>query len=280
MPNTPSCVFISISLCLFLLGACSSEYNSDPASSGKSAAGSNIKVVSHRGLGCCAPENSLIAVRRAIETHGADQVEIDVRLSKDKVAVAVHDANFSRISTSPDRVAELDWSEIQAIDIGSPVDEDFRGATPASLTSILRYIEQQEAEIYIDIKTRNMADSIKASITDSGISLHRIWFWSGNNKNLWQLNRVLDSPQLLVSAPDSSLWHDPDYWQQLKDRHVVGFSIHYQGLDPAFIQLAKQQGMMIDAYTVNAEEDMAAVIALGVDSIETDYPQRLRKLLP
>lgn len=54
---------------------------------------SRVLVVGHRGARARFPENTLPAVRHALEA-GADGVEVDVRLTADDVPVVVHDATL------------------------------------------------------------------------------------------------------------------------------------------------------------------------------------------
>ncbi len=55
-----------------------------------------MKIIAHRGAGFAAPENTMPAFISAIE-HGANAVEIDIRLTKDKKVVVAHDLGFSRV---------------------------------------------------------------------------------------------------------------------------------------------------------------------------------------
>ena len=43
--------------------------------------------------------------------------------------------------------------------------------------------------------------------------------------------------------------------------------------------MARKNGMSVNTWTVNKEEDMVRMIKLGVDQITTDYPLELRALL-
>ena len=52
-------------------------------------------IIGHRGAYSSAPENTLIAIRKAAQL-GAKWVEIDVRLSSDKVPVIFHDDEVNR----------------------------------------------------------------------------------------------------------------------------------------------------------------------------------------
>ncbi|MFP3442749.1 glycerophosphodiester phosphodiesterase family protein, partial [Pantoea sp. SIMBA_133] len=61
-----------------------------------------VEVIAHRGSSEVAPENSLSAIRQALE-DGADQIEIDVRLSADGSVVLSHDATLQRLAGDPRR---------------------------------------------------------------------------------------------------------------------------------------------------------------------------------
>jgi glycerophosphoryl diester phosphodiesterase len=49
--------------------------------------------------------------------------------------------------------------------------------------------------------------------------------------------------------------------------------------DRAFVERAHAAGLAVVPWTVNAEEDLALVIAAGVDGLITDYPDRAARLL-
>jgi glycerophosphoryl diester phosphodiesterase len=51
-------------------------------------------------------------------------------------------------------------------------------------------------------------------------------------------------------------------------------------LTPQFMAGAHNRGLAVQPWTINDPEQMARVIALGVDGINTDYPQRLIEMLP
>jgi len=49
-----------------------------------------LKIVGHRGARGLAPENTLAAIDKALE-HQVDEIEIDVRITADNIAVLAHD---------------------------------------------------------------------------------------------------------------------------------------------------------------------------------------------
>ena len=58
----------------------------------------NIKVWAHRGASNYEPENTIEALRKAVEMQ-ADGVELDVQMTKEGQVVVVHDETLDRTST-------------------------------------------------------------------------------------------------------------------------------------------------------------------------------------
>ncbi|MEM1134384.1 MAG: glycerophosphodiester phosphodiesterase family protein [Bacteroidota bacterium] len=71
-------------------------------------------VISHRGDWRYAPENSLAAIQRCIDL-GVDVVEIDVRLTKDRYLVAMHDLTVDRTTNGKGKVSNLTLAEIKEL---------------------------------------------------------------------------------------------------------------------------------------------------------------------
>jgi glycerophosphoryl diester phosphodiesterase len=49
----------------------------------------------------------------------------------------------------------------------------------------------------------------------------------------------------------------------------------FQLLTPQFIAAAHSRGLQVQPWTINDEADLRRILALGVDGINTDYPDRL-----
>ena len=71
-------------------------------------------IIAHRGDSSHAPENTFAAFRRAIEA-GADGIELDVRLSRDGVAVVCHDSSLQRTGLIKGKVADFTAAELKKI---------------------------------------------------------------------------------------------------------------------------------------------------------------------
>ncbi|HEU4421522.1 MAG TPA: glycerophosphodiester phosphodiesterase family protein [Pilimelia sp.] len=75
-------------------------------------------VYAHRGSSAALPEHTLAAYVRALE-EGADGLECDVRLTRDRHLVCVHDRRLERTSNGRGRVSARTLAELDALDFGS-----------------------------------------------------------------------------------------------------------------------------------------------------------------
>ena len=78
----------------------------------------NIYVAAHRGLSAKYPENTLEAFKAAIDA-GVDQIETDVRCSKDGVLVLIHDETVDRTTDGTGFVKDKTYSELAVLEAGA-----------------------------------------------------------------------------------------------------------------------------------------------------------------
>lgn len=111
-----------------------------------------VDIIAHRGASSIAPENTLSAIYKAIESS-ADFVEIDVHLSKDKVPVVIHDAHLERTTDSKmgKRITEMTLAEIKALDAGSWFGPSFKDEKIPTLQEVLD-LERSSTGLMIEIK--------------------------------------------------------------------------------------------------------------------------------
>jgi glycerophosphoryl diester phosphodiesterase len=99
----------------------------------------NVWVAAHRGWCEKYPENTMEAFRAAVEL-GVDQIELDVRQTKDGELVIIHDALVDRTTDGTGAVADMTLAEIKALDAGIKKGEQFRGARIPTLKEFMDYI--------------------------------------------------------------------------------------------------------------------------------------------
>ncbi len=77
----------------------------------------NVFVAAHRGWRSRYPENTMSAFRAALEL-GVDQIETDVRVTKDGKLVLIHDAQVDRTTNGTGLVADFTFEELRKLDAG------------------------------------------------------------------------------------------------------------------------------------------------------------------
>ena len=78
----------------------------------------NIYVAAHRGWSTLYPENTLLAFKKSIEI-GVDQIETDVRITRDGELVCIHDATVDRTTNGTGLVRELTLTQLKLLDAGA-----------------------------------------------------------------------------------------------------------------------------------------------------------------
>lgn len=97
----------------------------------------DIMLMGHRGASKFAPENTLPAIEKAIEL-GLDYIEMDVRYTRDDVAVLLHDANVDRTTDGEGGLATMTLDQVKALDAGSWFDPSFAGTRVPTLEEALQ----------------------------------------------------------------------------------------------------------------------------------------------
>lgn len=77
----------------------------------------NIFVAAHRGWCAKYPENTILAFKKAMEL-GVDQIETDIRITKDNELVLMHDASLERTTNGTGKVCEHTLAELKQLDAG------------------------------------------------------------------------------------------------------------------------------------------------------------------
>ncbi len=95
-----------------------------------------VHVIAHRGDSAQAPENTLSALRRAIELR-AEIAEIDVQETRDGVIMVLHDNDLLRVAGTPRGLWQLTCAEARRLDVGSWYAPEFKGEQLPTLEEVL-----------------------------------------------------------------------------------------------------------------------------------------------
>ena len=228
-------------------------------------------VIAHRGASGHEPENTLPAYQLAIEL-AADMIEIDVHQSQDAALVVTHDDDLESLG-GRGAIADATLAEIQALDAGGgervptldEVLDAFGDRIPFNLEIKQGqrgpYPGLEEAALQAVTRRDLLAKTLFSSFSDA--LLRRL-------RELAPLARLalLVSPRTQRDALERA-------------RCVAAEAVNpWFGLaKPALVEAVHEAGLAVYPYTVDEPADMRGLLALGVDGIFTNFPERMREVL-
>jgi glycerophosphoryl diester phosphodiesterase len=104
------------------------------------------RIISHRGGGYLAPENTMAAMEIALFYHNL-AVEFDVMLSKDNLPVIIHDSELGRTVAGIGNISDLTFNELIQLDAGlwwNQMFDKFEHEDPIILAAAFPQINSQE----------------------------------------------------------------------------------------------------------------------------------------
>jgi len=226
-------------------------------------------VIAHAGCAGHGPENTLLAIARALAL-GVDAVEVDVRLTADGVPVLMHDETVDRTTDGQGPISSLTWEQVRALRAGE-------GERVPSLAEAARALAGRAllvAEVKAPGGEEAVAQAIRATVGDVGA---QVWsFWP---PVLGAMARVApEMPRvLLLTAQAAAAWPRP--LEAARRLGAVGVSVEHRALDGRLVEEAQRAGLRVYAWTVDEEGDLARVLSLGVDGVVSNYPERALALL-
>jgi glycerophosphoryl diester phosphodiesterase len=237
----------------------------------------SCKNLAHRGASGYAPENTMVAFRRA-EQLGADGFELDVLLTRDGVPVVIHDETLDRTTDGKGWVHQHTYAELLHLDAGSWFAPAFAGEKIPTLEQVIAEFGKR---MFLNIELKNSyipMPQLEAKV----IELIRRY---GVEKNClvssFDHHSVADFHELAPEIPigllyDCILVHAHEY-----AKRVGAMALHpyFRCTTKKLVDAAHAEGLQVNVWTVNETSDMHWMLAIGVDAIITNYPDRLRDVL-
>jgi glycerophosphoryl diester phosphodiesterase len=240
-----------------------------------------VGAIGHRGGDfCCAPDNTMAAVRRAI-TNKVPVIEIDTRLSADGVCVLVHDSTVDRTTDGTGAVSSMTVAQLQALDAGSWFSPEFAGEKIPTAAEVMAEAKGKMV-LYFDLKIPGQIDAITNALAQTGFNPDDCWFWVYNNSSdAAQIRSRLPNAKIIWEAP-SNWATTPGFFNTMRSIGVWGFDqgTYYGTASAPFVRAAKLEGFMVSVYTILDPDTMVRNAAAGVDFMETDFPKIMNAIQP
>lgn len=233
-------------------------------------------IIAHRGAAGLAPENTLVAFRRAAEL-GAAWVELDCQLSADKVPVVIHDLRLGRTTSGRGQVCRRTLTELRRYDAGAWFAPAFAGQRIPTLAEALAEIARLGLCVNIEIKPApgQEEDTARRALQVAA----EVWPATQPPPLISSFAR----PALAVAKVECRAWPRgllaiglPRDWESvLAALDCATVNLDHQHLSAERVALLRRAGYTVLAYTINRPERAVELWQWGVASVFTDVPDRL-----
>lgn len=240
-------------------------------------AGLAQEIIAHRGASHDAPENTIAAVRLGYD-QGADAVEVDIHLSKDKRIMVNHDKDTKRTAGKKLTIGETSSSELRKLDVGSWKAKSFKGEKMPFLEEVLAEVPAGKL-LVIEIKAgEEIVSVLKEVIQKSGIEKQLIIISFNKNAIIKAKNQMPEIPAYWLLHTFKDYTAD-EAIEIAKANRLDGLDVHHPLVTDDFMQKMKNQNLEVYVYTVNDPKTARNLERLQVKGITTDRPQWLREQL-
>jgi glycerophosphoryl diester phosphodiesterase len=233
----------------------------------------------HRGFSGEYPENTMLAFKKAVEA-GCDGIETDVQLTKDGVAVLCHDETLDRTTKGKGLLSKYTYSELCDLDAGIKFGKKFKGEKIPTLDELLLLCKNNNILINIELKNGIvMYDSLEKIVIDKVIKfnmLDKCILSSFNHYSMVACKEI--NPEIKTGLLYTAGLYKPSIYGKYTGADAL-HPFFYSVLHKEVVDDIKSANLKINAYTVDEEAHMKALINLGIDGIITNYPNRLAAIL-
>lgn len=282
--------------------------------SGRDGSGRQTSIIAHRGFAGVYPENTVAAIREAIDVPGEERpvcVEFDVMPTADGEVVVHHDQTLDRVTDAPPGIAdrpvwELPYETVRQFDVlgsGQPVPrlEAVLDAVPPDVrinvelknpgSADLRFAEAVDGPAYdrqrdrwlpfvertFEVLSSHPHDLLVSSFYEGALAAARTVDPSVSVATI-----LFDSIQdglRIARRYDVEAVHPP-----LNMLPGTDFSTtEYRGIGPFdglsehdVLAIAREEGWEVNAWTIETWHEASEARRAGVDGIITDYPDVFR----
>lgn len=213
----------------------------------------------HRGAMAEAPENTMESFSLAIKM-GATGIESDVWVTRDQVAVLVHDGKVGPFLRK------------------RPIAELTRAELPDEIPTLTDLIELTGPAypISLDLKDPDAFDAVVQAARDIGETAEQ---------NLWLCHPDLDIVTSWRSRTKAKLVNSvrlrslPQGLErrasELQERGIETLNLHHSDWNGGRVALAHRFGLLAFGWGANHDREIAAVLDAGIDAVYSDHVDRM-----
>lgn len=231
------------------------------------------QIFAHRGIHDVVMENTQAAFDKAFE-YPIDGVETDVQLTRDEVPVLWHDRFLDKLGLPEKHIDDFNYTQLKQFSV-----EKSACSEMMRLQDFL-HIYRQRGRLLIEIKNRDWE-----SVDRHKLKIKLVFEQIGPAQDQHIIVSSFNLDSLIYAhqcRPDFPLVYNLEPTHTLADiQHVLttqsffyGYCLPIEILDQDVVDLLRAHHKCIAVYTCNHDEQINKAMALNVDILISDVPQR------
>ena len=234
------------------------------------------KLIGHRGVKDLCPENTLESILKAFDL-GLSFVEIDVKITNDRVPILLHDDTLDRTTNGSGLAIDYDYENIKKLDAGKFFYKENTNIFVPKLEDILSLCTNYNGNLNIELKPNKKFEK------ENVYQIYKI------TKNINQIDIFFSSFDMISILEISKLYPQSirsfllDDFKEYNIDDLISISINHDlkicGLNielvtTDIINKIKESNIAITVYSDKNINLSSAnyIFSLGVDSIFVDNP--------
>lgn len=245
-----------------------------------------VLIVAHRGFSGKYPENTLLAIRKAVEL-GVDYIEIDTWLSTDHKVLVIHDNKLNVATNGKGLVTRSTSEQIRKY-------RTKKGSHKIPLLEEVFPLLKKKTRFNIELKNVHVAKPVAELIKKYGMQ-NRLMVSSGSILALQIVKKEIPSVKtayIFYVTPNykwnyfvtsiAKISFQLTNWYILlraKSANVDYVNLSYPFSTKKFIRRLHKEGFKVGVWTVNTPPLMKKLIKNKADAIITNRPDILKKTI-
>lgn len=222
------------------------------------------KFCAHRGLSALMPENTLPAFAAA-QALGADEIEFDVRLTKDGQLVVCHDPNLERISDGVGLVSDYTLEELRRFNVGTKHGWQVGFCTPEEVFA--RFADRMTLNIHLKQHGEDGCIVRELLRLIEQYRAHDRVYFAGSPSELEWMQRIAPTVRrVAIQLPKDTM----DIAQMAKQYHCSGVQFWVGMFDKPLIEQLHRDGLWCNLYYADCADDYHRYFEMGIDTLLTN----------
>ncbi len=210
------------------------------------------------------PENTLPAFAAALSL-GADEIEFDVRLTKDNKMVVCHDPNLERISNGSGDVADYTLEELKKLNIGIKHGWSVSFCTPeevfaqfANRITFNIHLKQHGEDGFIIRELLKLIEQYDA--------FNSVYFAGSPSELEWMEKIAPNVRRVAIQVPSDTI----GIYEMAKKYHCCGVQFWLGRFDEEDINALHKEGIWCNLFQADNADDYKKYFDMGIDTLLTN----------